>query len=113
VSAKELIKEKAGYILSNLLSQGGEYGEVFYERSRTCRMHLEGDKIDRVQWGEEEGVGIRLIKEGKTYYGYTTEITYENLLEIAKTLARGQGHGPCSHRQEAHKGLDFNFDRPG
>lgn len=86
MSAKELIKEKAGYILSNLLSRGGEYGEIFYERSRTCRMQLEDNKIDKVQWGEEEGVGIRLIREGKTYYGYTTEITYENLLEIARTL---------------------------
>jgi TldD protein len=104
VNAKELIKEKAGYILSNLLSQGGEYGEIFYERSRTCRMHLEDNKIDKVQWGEEEGVGIRLIKEGKTYYGYTTEITYENLLEIAKTLARGQGHGPVAIGKRYIKG---------
>lgn len=104
MNAKELIKEKAGYILSNLLSQGGEYGEIFYERSRTCRMHLEDNKIDKVQWGEEEGVGIRLIKEGKTYYGYTTEITYENLLEIAKTLARGQGHGPVAIGKRHIKG---------
>lgn len=91
---KELLKEKAGYILSNLLSQGGEYGEIFYERVRVCRMQLEDNKIEKVQWGVDEGVGIRLIKEGKTYYGYTTEPTYENLMEIAKTLARGQGHGP-------------------
>ncbi|MFZ8784720.1 TldD/PmbA family protein, partial [Thermocrinis sp.] len=104
MSAKELIKEKAGYILSNLLSQGGEYGEIFYERSRTCRMQLEDNKIDKVQWGEEEGVGIRLIKGGKTYYGYTTEITYENLLEIARTLARGQGHGPVAIGKRHIKG---------
>ncbi|MFZ8863715.1 MAG: PmbA/TldA family metallopeptidase, partial [Thermocrinis sp.] len=104
MNAKELIKEKAGYILSNLLSRGGEYGEIFYERSRTCRMQLEDNKIDKVQWGEEEGVGIRLIKEGKTYYGYTTEITYENLLEIAKALARGQGHGPVAIGKRHIKG---------
>jgi TldD protein len=112
VNAKELIKEKAGYILSNLLSQGGEYGEVFYERSRTCRMHLEDNKIDKVQWGEEEGVGIRLIKEGKTYYGYTTEITYENLLEIAKTLARGQGHGPVAIGKRHIKGWTLTLIDP-
>jgi predicted Zn-dependent protease len=76
-------------------------------------MHLEDNKIDKVQWGEEEGVGIRLIKEGKTYYGYTTEITYENLLEIAKDIGKGARAWTRSHRQEAHKGLDFNFDRPG
>ncbi len=96
MSAIELIKEKAGYILSTLMSQGGQYGEIFYERSRTCRIHLEDNRIDKVQWGVDEGVGIRLIKDGKTYYGYTSDITYENMLEIAKTLARGQGHGPVS-----------------
>lgn len=112
MNAKELIKEKAGYILSNLLSQGGEYGEIFYERSRTCRMHLEDNKIDKVQWGEEEGVGIRLIKEGKTYYGYTTEITYENLLEIARTLARGQGHGPVAIGKRYIKGWTLTLIDP-
>lgn len=112
MNAEELIKEKAGYILSNLLSQGGEYGEIFYELSRTCRMHLEDNKIDKVQWGEEEGVGIRLIKEGKTYYGYTTEITYENLLEIAKTLARGQGHGPVAIGKRYIKGWTLTLIDP-
>lgn len=112
MNAKELVKEKAGYILSNLLSQGGEYGEIFYEQSRTCRMHLEDNKIDKVQWGEEEGVGIRLIKEGKTYYGYTTEITYENLLEIARTLARGQGHGPVAIGKRHIKGWTLTLIDP-
>ncbi|MFN3870758.1 MAG: TldD/PmbA family protein [Aquificaceae bacterium] len=90
---KDMLKEKAGYLLSNLLSQGGEYGEIFYEKVRTCRMQLEDNKIDKVQWGIDEGVGIRLIKEGRTYYGYTNNPTFENLMEIVRTLARGEGHG--------------------
>ncbi len=90
---KDMLKEKAGTLLSNLLSQGGEYGEIFYERTRLCRMHLEDNKIDKVQWGIDEGVGVRLIKESKTYYGYTTEPSFENLMQLVKTLARGVGHG--------------------
>ncbi len=101
---KEMLKEKAGYLLSNLLSQGGEYGEVFYERVRMCRMQLEDNKIEKVQWGVDEGVGIRLIKEGRTYYGYTTEPTFENLLELVKTLARGQGHGAVKMGQKHIRG---------
>ncbi len=93
---KELIKDKAGIILSNLLSQGGEYGEIFYERSRTTRLELEDKKLGKVSHGYDEGVGIRLIKNGKTFYGYTTEPTFENLLELAKTLARGEGFGPVA-----------------
>ncbi len=101
---KDLLKEKSGFLLSNLLSHGGEYGEIFYERVRACRVHLEDNKIDRVQWGIDEGVGIRLIKEGKTYYGYTTEPTFENLMEIVKTLAKGLGHGPIKVGQRHIRG---------
>ncbi len=90
---KEMIKDKAGIILSNLLSQGGEYGEIFYERSRITRLELEDKKLSRISHGYDEGVGIRLIKNGKTFYGYTTEPTFENLLQLAKTLARGEGYG--------------------
>ncbi len=93
---KEMIKDKAGIILSNLLSQGGEYGEIFYERSRTTRMELEDKKLGKVSHGYDEGVGIRLIKGGRTFYGYTSEPTFENLLQIAKTLARGEGYGPVA-----------------
>lgn len=91
---KEMLKEKAGFLLSNLLSQGGEYGEIFYEKVRLCRIQLEDNKIEKVQWGIDEGVGIRLIKNGKTYYGYTTEPTFKNLMDITSALARNHGHGP-------------------
>lgn len=93
---KELLKDKAGILLSNLLSQGGEYGEIFYERSRTTRLELEDRKLGKVSHGYDEGVGIRLIKGGKTFYGYTTEPTYKNLYELVKTLARGEGYGPVA-----------------
>lgn len=94
--AKEILKEKAGYILSTLMSQGGEYGEIFYEKSRITRMSLEDRKIDKLSHGFDEGVGLRLIKNGKTYYGYTTNPTFENLKELAKIIARGEGHGPVA-----------------
>ncbi len=93
---KEMIKDKAGVILSNLLSQGGEYGDIFYEKSRATRMEFEGGKLSKVSHGYDEGVGIRLIKEGKTLYGYTTQPTFKNLMFIAKTLARGEGYGPIA-----------------
>ena len=41
-------------------------------------------------------MGLRLIKNGRTYYGYTTEPTFESLMELARTLARGEGYGPVA-----------------
>ncbi len=90
---KDMLRERSGNVLSNLMSGGGEYGEIFYERSRVCRISLEDNKISKVQWGVDEGVGIRLIKDGKTYYGYTTDITFENLMNLTGNLARSNGDG--------------------
>ncbi len=91
---KDLLLNKGGYILSTLLSKGGQYAEIFYERSRVTRVHLEGGKVDRISHGYDFGVGLRLIKDFKVYYGYTNDPTFENLLELAKILAKGEGRGP-------------------
>jgi len=91
---KELLLTKGGYILSTLLSRGGLYAEIFYERSLFTRIYYENGKVDKVSHGWELGVGLRLIKDFKVYYGYTNNPTFENLLQLAKTLAKGEGQGP-------------------
>ncbi len=88
-----MIKEKAPYILSVLLSNGGEFGEIFFEQTKSNNINLEDNKIHKVNSGIDIGVGIRLIKNGKTLYGYTNNITYENLLQIAKILSKSDGEG--------------------
>ena len=87
------IKEKAPYILSTLLSNGGEFGEIFFERLNSTTLNLEDNKIEKASIGVDIGVGIRLIKDGKTIYGYTSNPTYENLLELARTLSKHDGEG--------------------
>jgi len=89
--AKELLKEKGGLIIRHILEGGGEFADIFYERSRTTKIKYEDRKVDNISHNLQEGVGLRLIKDGKTYYGYTNDITLDNLLEIAKSLARSNG----------------------
>ncbi|HIO41414.1 MAG TPA: TldD/PmbA family protein [Aquifex sp.] len=90
---KELLLSKGGYILSTLLSKGGQYAEIFYERSRSTRIHFEDGKVDKVSHGVDSGVGLRLIKDFKVYYGYTNNPTFENLIGLAKLIAKGEGQG--------------------
>ncbi|MCX7760463.1 MAG: TldD/PmbA family protein [Hydrogenothermaceae bacterium] len=93
---KELVREKAPYILSVLMSGGGEYGEIFFEDLRSLTLNLEDNRIEKSLKGRDCGVGIRLIKNFKTYYGFTSEITFENLLNLAKTIAKSEGEGVIS-----------------
>ncbi len=90
---KEIIKEKAPYILSVLMADGGELGEIFFENTKSTLLNLENNKIENVSHGVDVGVGLRLIKNGKTIYGYTSEPTFENLIELAKTLSKHSGEG--------------------
>jgi TldD protein len=91
---KDLLLNKGGYILSTLLSRGGVYAEIFYERSLFTRIYYENGKVDKVSRGVDAGVGLRLIKDFKVFYGYTNNPTYENLLQLARLLAKGEGQGP-------------------
>ncbi len=94
-NVKDFLREKAGVILRNILDGGGEFADIFYEKSRSIRIHYEDRKVDKISYGIQEGVGLRLIKNGKTYYGYTNDIRLENLLEIAKSIAQSSNNGYC------------------
>ncbi|GAB6071952.1 TldD/PmbA family protein [Venenivibrio stagnispumantis] len=90
---KDILKEKAPYILSALLADGGEFAEIFYEDLRSTTLNLEDNKIEKVSFGIDFGVGLRLIKNYKTIYGYTSDLSFDNLMKIAKTLAKAEGEG--------------------
>ena len=83
-----LSKLRVTPVLSALLSRGGEYGELFYEETRSLQVLLEDGRIERVLSGTDVGVGIRLIYREKTFYAYTNEITGRSLLSLASDLSR-------------------------
>jgi len=91
---RELILTKGGYVLSALLAGGGQYAEIFFESVRQTRMRLEGSIVGEAAHGYDAGVGLRLVKDFKVYYAYTNDPSFENLMELARALARAEGQGP-------------------
>jgi len=83
----------APYLLTKLMSRGGEYGDIFYEKVFSTVLNYENKKLQKGIEGFDEGVGIRLIKNGKTYYGYTSEITKKSLEDIVHSLVEENGEG--------------------
>ena len=81
-------------ILSALLSRGGEYGELFFEESRSLTVLMEDGRIERVVSGTDAGIGVRLLFHGKTYYAYTNDRSSESLLSLSNDLSRyAEGDG--------------------
>jgi TldD protein len=87
------IREVSPYILFKLMAGGGEYGEVFFEDSYLSVWKFENGKLETPISGRDTGVGIRLIKNLKTKYGYTSDFSKDNLLNIAGSLSKADGEG--------------------
>ncbi len=73
-------------VLKKALGSGGEFADVFVERSAPLSLVCEDSKIEKVMSGVECGAGVRLITDQRTAYAYTNELTTESLLEVADAV---------------------------
>jgi TldD protein len=100
-------------ILKRVLSHGGEYADIFLEQKRATFIHLEDEKVEKVSTGVDSGVGIRLIREGKTSYAFSNDMSEESLAELAETLsktARGS-FNPLFDLRKARPGTDLVIEK--
>ena len=80
-------KSVAIEVLNEALATGADYAEIFYEDSNSNAIRIENNKVEASTSNSMNGVGIRLLKENQTIYGYTNELTKNGLLKLAKSLA--------------------------
>jgi TldD protein len=73
-------------VLKKALSNGGEYADIYIERSVPFSLVCEDSRIEKVVSGIDCGAGIRLIVGQRTAYAYTNELTTSSLLEIADAV---------------------------
>lgn len=81
-------------LLAVAMERGGEFAEVYVERSLTTAVVLEESRIKSAQTGLAQGVGIRVISGAKVGYAYSDDLDSEALLRAARTAAMiAQGGG--------------------
>ncbi len=83
-----LSKEVLAEILEAALKKGGEFAEIYLEDRKTNNIFCEDNAIERINSGREKGAGIRVIKEGKTAYVFTNDLTKESLIKAAHIAGR-------------------------
>ncbi len=59
---------------------GYEY-EVFFQRVKKTKVEVSGGEVENLSVSEEAGVGIRILKEGRLGFTYTTTLTEESIKE--------------------------------
>ena len=84
-----------GAVLKRALSSGGEFADVYIERSAPLSLVCEDGRLEKVMSGIDCGAGLRLIFGLHTAYAYTNELTTASLLELADAVrqaAAGEIH---------------------
>ncbi len=77
----------ADRVLTEALNRGGDFSEIFGERSESNRIPMEENKIQSAETRQTLGVGVRVIHGEKQGYAYSDDLSIEKLLEAARVAA--------------------------
>ncbi len=75
-------------ILKKTLGKGGDFAELFFENSRKVTIVLEDKKIDKIVCGIQQGVGLRLIFGFDSAYGFTNDLSFRSLDQLASQVSQ-------------------------
>mgnify|MGYP001618703552 FL=1 len=104
----DLIKK----VLKSAVKNGGDFADIYIERTQPTYIHLEDDKIEKVVSGIDHGAGIRVIFNSKTVYAYTNELSDNSLLELANTVSaavKGKHNGADIDLRKKNPTIDFRI----
>jgi len=74
-------------ILRQALANGGEFADIYFEEGSSTQVVVEDGKVEKVLAFSDRGVGIRVISDFRTAFGYTNEVTEASLLALAATIS--------------------------
>lgn len=75
-------------VLKKALKEGGEFADIFVERSLSTSITCEDNRIERVISGTDCGVGIRVIFNKKAAYAFSNDLSETSLLSLAEMASR-------------------------
>ncbi len=73
--------------ISEGLSCGGDYCDLYFQRQVTHRIGLEDNQVNSLSSKVDFGVGIRVLNGDRTGYSFTEELTPEAMKQAARTAA--------------------------
>src|SRR5688572_9438737 len=89
-------------LLSAALGSGGDYADLYFEYRSGADFVFEEGRVRTVGKGVTLGLGVRVLKGDATGYAYTEELSWERMIEAARTAAQiassGAQPGPISVR---------------
>src|SRR6185436_8680106 len=73
--------------LSEALSAGGDYADLYFEYVATTSVHLEESIVKNATQGVMLGVGVRVLAGERTGYAYSGDLSPAKVLHAARVAA--------------------------
>lgn len=83
----ELDRQLLGRVLSAGLSRGADACELFFQRRRSVSLNLSGHAVRKGGVSIIRGVGVRVIKDGRTGYSHTADLSETGMAEAARVAS--------------------------
>lgn len=82
-----LTKQDLEGYLSEALSQGGDYADLYFEYLLTSSISIDESMVKSAAQGVSMGVGIRVISGERTGYAYSDDLSPEKIRKAARVAA--------------------------
>ena len=79
------------------LSRGGDWAELFWERSETLQLVLDDQRIEDAITGVDQGAGVRVVSGDQTVYANGNVTDVDDVMAIAGRAARSVADGSGLH----------------
>jgi TldD protein len=70
------------------LSKGGEWADLYWEKAQRNQLRIVNSIPSEASCGQDEGIGLRVLHEGRTIYRHTNDLSPEGLEDLANQVAR-------------------------
>ena len=82
-----ITKKLAIFVLNETLATGADFAEIYIQEKNDRNIVLSNKRVDTLSQNLIFGIGIRLFKDKKSVYGYTSDMTKSSLIQLARKLA--------------------------
>jgi len=83
----EISTEVLGKVISEAMSKGGDYADLFFEHKISNNIGLQDGKVNIASSNIDYGVGIRVLKGDQTGFAYSESLETASMLDAARLAA--------------------------
>ncbi|MBN1776453.1 MAG: TldD/PmbA family protein [Clostridiales bacterium] len=99
-------------ILTAALTYGGDFSEVYIERTKSSSLSAVNGIIESASTGIELGVGIRVLKGIRSVYVFSNDLSEKTLIRLAENASRSLSENPEARHVSLNPMINYHSSKP-